>query len=372
MNNRRLILVTGGHLTPAVATIEALKALAPELGFLYVGRAVALEAGGVPSEEPEVMRRLGIPFIALSAGRFPRALNVLSILSCIRIPWGILSALYIVARTHPSCILSFGGYIAFPLALAGWFLGVPILTHEQTRIPGLTNRLIARFSRRVAVSYPETLEGFPSGKTVYTGLPLRSVLFTKAQEPSFAYEKAPILFITGGATGAITLNDLIYPAVPELIKKWMVIHQTGRYGGKKGKEVLGELSGKERSRYMPLEYVRGEDYAWIMQHATLVLGRSGANTVGEIAALGKVAICIPLPWSAGGEQEKNARYLEEHGSSKIVDQRRLSSKQLAGVIEDVMAHYEVYRHRAQHLAAGFPKDGAKRLAREVANLLELP
>lgn len=353
------ILITGGHITPAIAVADELRKLAPEAEIIFVIRRQAMEGGG-ESEEAGMVSARGFRFLSISAGRLTRTLTLLGVVGIVRIPFGFFRAFGICIAERPDIIVSFGGYVALPIVLAGWMLGIGSLTHEQTRVPGLANRIIGHFAKRVCVSLPETLSKFPKQKTVVTGLPIRESLFYPPTRSPYSVGKKPLVFVTGGSTGARTLNRLVFPIIPDLVKYCTVIHQTGRLDFQNAPKIPG---------YIAASYLQEYDYAWVINHARLIVGRSGANTIGEIAALGKVALLVPLPWSGENEQYENARYLEKVGTAKVLNQNNLTSEELLTAIRLLLADQDVYRKTAASLSRQFPRNAASRVAHQVIEIL---
>lgn len=333
--------ITGGHLTPALAVIEEIKRQGYRWNIVFLGRSQAFEAGESPTHERRLVEALGVAFHALTTGRgagFCKA------------PIGFFQALYWLLRYRPVVVISFGGYVALPAATAAWMLGIPVVTHEQTGGLGLANRIIARFARTMF-------------RVNESGIPIRRGLFSPpARPPSFAVDASrPILYITGGSTGARSLNSLVFPIVSELTRDWTVIHQVGAIDGK--------TVPPPSSHYVVAGYFEVADLAWIYHHAALVVGRSGANTVAEVAAIGIPALFIPLPWAAGGEQKKNAQTREREGAAIVLDQETLDSDTLLSHIRITMESIAVYRKRARLVAKKYPRDGARNVVREVARII---
>ncbi len=361
MNNRKKILICGGHITPAIAVSDELRKRNTEVEIIFVGRLKALEGGKIDSEEVRIVKARGFRFLSISAGRVTRVLTLLGVVGIVRIPFGFFRAFQICIAERPDIIVSFGGYVALPIVLAGWILGIPSITHEQTLVPGLANRIIARFARRVCVSFAETATAFPKHKTTTTGLPLRESIFHPPASPPFRFaDKKPLLFVTGGSTGAQSLNRLIFPIARDLTSRFRVIHQTGRLDFSNAPKISG---------YIAAAYFEESDYAWVITHARLIIGRSGANTIGEIASLGKIALFVPLPWSGGNEQYENARYLEKAGTSRVLNQKNLTSDRLLTAIDGFWADEHVYRSNAAKLSQEFPRNAAASVAHQVIKIL---
>lgn len=362
------ILVTGGHITPAIAVIEEVRRRFPHWEIVLVGRSLALEREKISSEEERLADLYKVRFISMHTGRMTRALSLQTVLSLLKLPGGFREAWNIVRSEKPALIVSFGGYIALPVVVAGWFLGITVVTHEQTRVSGLANRLISLIAKKIAVSFPDK-----SGqiKTVYTGLPIRSGMFhSPKNSPRGVTTALPLLFITGGSTGARSMNELIFPLIPWLTQAYMVVHQTGSVSFSRAKEVRERLPKEQREHYAVFGYIDMPDYAWVLHHAHVILGRSGANTVGEAAMLGKVALWIPLPWSSGHEQTENARFLANVGSSLVVNQQSLTPEALRSSIEQIEVDYKTREKRAETYATSVPHDGAARVVDIMSELVD--
>src|SRR3989338_4307899 len=160
------IVICGGHLTPALAVIEQLEKSPGNWKINFLGR----------SPEYLTISGRGIPFYPIITAKFQRFFSLISVLSLINLPIGFIQSIIYLIKIKPALVLSFGGYVAFPVAVTGWLLGVPVVTHEQTTVFGLTNRIIARFSRVICISY-KTTKFIPSGKkVVLTGNPVRQTI----------------------------------------------------------------------------------------------------------------------------------------------------------------------------------------------------
>lgn len=324
--------MTGGHLTPALAVIEEIRRQKLPWNIVFIGRRHAFEGGGAPVQEERLVSAFSVPFYALTTGRgrwFFKAFI------------GFFQAILVLLVRRPTAVLSFGGYVALPVVVAAWVVGIPVIIHEQTEDLGRTNNIAAYFARRILFARD-------------MGIPLRRALFHAPSRPSFAIDAdRPILYITGGSTGARSLNALVFPIVSELIKHWTVVHQVGAADMNTVKE--------HSNRYVVAEYFDASDVSWIYRHAALVIGRAGANTTAEAAVLGVPAIFIPLPWSAGGEQTKNAQRLEREGVAIVLAQHTLTADKLLSRVRTMMGSIAAYRKRAQLVARTYPRNGAAKV-----------
>lgn len=360
------IFICGGHVTPALALIEELTKR--DARIVFAGRKYALEGSRQVSEEYRLVHDKRVQFLSLTAGRLQRKFTWQTIPSLLKIPVGLIQALFYTIRFHPAVIVSFGGYVALPVSLAGATLGIPVITHEQTRVIGLSNRIIGRIAKKICVTFPEMLKGISKEKGVYTGLPIRREMFTPPSTASYRFPDRPLLYIAGGSLGAKSLNDIVFQAIPKLTDTFTILHQVGRVNMEKATEVSHALSDKTE-RYIPVPYLSVNDLSWVLSRAAIYVGRSGANTVVELAALGKIAILVPLPWAAGNEQYVNAKWLEDNGGAMIVPQDSLTPESLVEHILSVWKDRQTYEKRAKKFSSLVPRDGARSMSTEVLSLI---
>lgn len=338
------ILFTGGHVTPAIATIEEIQSRYRDWQILFVGRKYA--------EEYRLITSMGIRFLPIVAGRW-------KFRTLWKVPLGIFQALGLLWRERPNLVVSFGGYVGFPVSLAAWLLGLPVIIHEQTTRPGLTNRIIGRLAKKVCVTFAQTAPMFAADKVTVTGLPIRRAILTPPKTSAIPIPKGkPILFFVGGSTGSVSINRVVFAALPKLLKDFVVIHQVGR---------VSKPSTASDS-YIAREYLSADLYSWAIHNAKIVIGRTGANTTLELAVSGTVAICIPLPWASGNEQYHNARFLEQ-GGGVILPQKDLTVETLTNAIDEVQKNYQTIKSRAELFSTHVPRDGAKHFVNIIAGCL---
>jgi UDP-N-acetylglucosamine--N-acetylmuramyl-(pentapeptide) pyrophosphoryl-undecaprenol N-acetylglucosamine transferase len=329
------IAITGGHLTPAMAVIDEIRSRHPEWDIIFIGRRTVFEGSTTESEEERIITGKNVQFLPLTTGRFRRSLDLLTAKSLGKIPLGVWQSVAYCRKYRPDVILSFGGYVAVPVAIAAALGNIPIITHEQTESPGLANRFIARLSKVVCVSSPEAVSRFQHPQVVLTGLPIRMSLFHPPEKPDFEVSLSrPILYVMGGMTGSAFINTLIRGIVGKLLASYTVIHQAGRQWVSQAKSDRQSLRGDKRKHYFVSAYFDESDHSWILRHSALVIGRSGANTVAELEAFRIPSILIPLPNSSGNEQFENARRLEKSGLAAILEQDSTTPQ----VMTDTIAH----------------------------------
>lgn len=344
---------TGGHVSPAVAVITRLRERSAEEGLglelLYVG--------SVSGVERRTITGVGVPYKAIQTGKLRRYLSLETPVDLLfRLPAGYFQALRALRRFKPDVIFSTGGYVCVPTIIAGRTLGIPSMTHEQTALVGLANRIAGRFADRVAISFQHSAAFFPAGKTVLTGNPVRpSVLQGDASRAATRYgfeTGVPTLYVTGGAQGSHAINTAVRDALLRLLECCQVVHQCGEGPDGSGEDLRALLQAREelapdvRRRYHVQAFV-GDEIGDVYALASLVVGRAGAGTVNELASLGKPSVLVPLPGSAGGEQEANARALEKEDGAVVLLQSELTPGSLVdtvcGLINDAARLQEMSR-----------------------------
>lgn len=362
----RKILITGGHLTPALAVIEELQKK-DNLQIIYVGRKHAVEGEKAPSVEAQIMKELGITFVPLQTGRLQKKFTRFTFSAFLKIPLGFIRALKLLKKHRPDVVLSFGGYLSVPLVFAASVFKIPSLTHEQTTTLGLANRINLLFVKKIALSWPQTLEKTSSPKAVLTGNPLRKEFLKPRQDLwqilKFDPQKKTLL-VTGGNLGSRVINRAVAESLPELLAKFNLFHQCGYATGDYQMLQATEksLPAAKEKRYYLKKYLTGEEMAAIMKHADLVISRAGANTVTEIAYLGKPALFIPIPWSRGNEQFQNAQMLASLGLAQILPQEKASSSSLLELIKKMSGHLSQYQKAAPQARKMVDLQAARKIA----------
>lgn len=346
------ILITGAHFTPAVATIEELKKY-PDVEIVYVGRKSTQEGDPSPSAESQVLPRLGVKYIPIITGRLQREFTIYTIPSILKIPIGFILALMIILKEKPDAVLSFGGYVAVPIVIAGWLFSIPVIVHEQTLVSGLANKISSFLADRITLSFPDSMRS--NEKTIVTGNPLRSQI-TVQTNPR---RSGKTILITGGNQGSHTINETVEKCLDKLTKFAKVIHVTG---DSKFKD-FERLQKRQNENYIVKKWI-GKEYGEILSCADLVVSRAGINTLSELAYLGKPALVIPLPHLFKDEQEKNAKYFEEQGLVKILPQSKLSAKSLLENIKLMLKNLDELTKIAKMAKKVIIPDAGKHLALE--------
>lgn len=304
---------TGGHVFPGLAVAQHLMAQGWQVRWL--GTADRMEAELVPKHG------IDIDFIRISGLR-GKGLAAL-LLAPVRIFRAVRQARAIIQRYQPDVVLGMGGYVSGPGGIAAWLCGVPVVLHEQNGIAGLTNRWLSRIATHVLQAFPGA---FPDAEVV--GNPVRTdVLALPTPEQRLADRHGPVrVLVVGGSQGARVLNQTLPGVAAKLGETVTIWHQTGK-GAKAEVQAAYAHSGQAQHRISEFIDDMAEAYAW----ADVVVCRSGALTVSEVAAAGLPALFVPFQHK-DRQQYWNALPLEKAGAAKIIEQADLSVEALSAVL----------------------------------------
>ena len=347
---------TGGHVYPGIAVAEEVRRLRPDATILFVGGKKGVESHAVPEAGFKIRFVIVRGFPRRAWWRWPGAVIANLI--------GLIQSLWLVMTERPDVVLGTGGYVSGPISMAAVLLGRPLILQEQNSIPGLANRWLARVADEVHLSFTEARGYFGRKDNLkVTGNPVRTFILggdraTALQEFALA-DGRPTVFIFGGSRGAHRINDAALEAMRRLKGRVDVqfILQTGSqdFDGARGAVESEQLP----ARVVP--YLKQIHLAYAV--ADLVVCRSGAMTLAEIAACGTPAILVPYPYAAHNHQEVNARNLVERGAASLILDRELSGERLAKEIAHLLADRQTLRRMSAHARTFARLDAAERLAR---------
>ncbi len=378
---------TGGHTLPALATVEAIKELAESrlpgrlIHFLYVGSEKGLEA--------RLAKEAGIDFVAIATGKLRRAstpikmFNRANLVDALRVPLGFFQALQTVKGFRPDVVFSTGGYVSIPAVFAAKLLGIPIIMHEQTVQIGLANRWSARIASRIALSYAESAAELSSDARkrsfVTGGVVRKTVLGGDSAKARLRYgfdgDRAdlPVVYITGGAMGSSVINRSVLESMAILTSECCIIHQCGRQreGGVQDEDLLREavlkLPEESKRRCFVTPFI-GDEIGDVYALADLIVGRSGAGTVGDACAVGKATVFIPLVPTGGDEQTKNAQRMVSAGASMIIKQSDVTGPLLSETIISLLRDRDKLKSMGDAATKLSTPDAARVLADAVLDL----
>jgi UDP-N-acetylglucosamine--N-acetylmuramyl-(pentapeptide) pyrophosphoryl-undecaprenol N-acetylglucosamine transferase len=350
---------TGGHLFPGLATARELTRRRPDAEILFVTGERRMETRIL---ERSGFRQLSIRVEPLKGRGWRGALAAVP-----GLPRSLVRARRILKGFAPDAVLGVGGYASGPVCLAARTLGIPTAIHEQNSCPGLTNRLLCRIVDRVFISFEESRSGFPAGRLVLTGNPVRAELLrVEARETD--PERPLSLLVVGGSQGARAVNTAVVEALTLLRSRGTVVHVVHQTGDADYERVL-RLYTERGIRGVVTPFI--EDMAGAYAEADLVVGRAGACTVAELAALGKPSVLIPFPHAANDHQVTNARVLADAGGAVLLLQKELDGPALAELLGGYSRDREPLRRMSERSLEKARPEAARTIADGLEALMKL-
>lgn len=360
---------SGGHFYPIIAIADEVSALAKEYKLL----APELYYMSTSPYNEGLLFDHGITFKKASAGKIRIYFSLMNIVDLFKTGWGVLTSLWTIFSIYPDVIFGKGGYASFPALLAGRILGIPVVIHESDSVPGRVNAWAGKFASRVAVSYKESAQYFPAGKVAYTGNPIRKDIMDPLSNGAFEYlgldEHIPTILVIGGSLGAEKINDTIIEALPELLKKYQVIHQTGKANFRTVRTTADVvlLNNPFAKRYKPMDYLNTLTLRMSAGASSVVISRAGSSLF-EIASWSLPAIIIPITNSNGDHQRVNAYTYARTGAGVVIEEKNLSGHILVAEVDRLIentAEREKMKKATDQLKH---PDAARKIATEIVNI----
>lgn len=344
---------TGGHVFPAMSIAARLQATGADVHWLATRSGL----------ENELLRNSEFTMHRISVSGLRGSGIKRKLLAPIMLIKALSQSMTVIRQLRPDCILGMGGFVCGPAGLAGRLAGVPLLIHEQNAVAGITNKILSHFASRVFEGFPNT---FPhAAKVRFVGNPLRSDIVSLYEQGKVEAERyRPLhILVLGGSQGAAAINKVI----PEVLVNWggnhpEVRHQTGARNFPETQKVYQSLGLADDDRCSVTPFI--EDMAAAYQWADIVICRSGASTVSELAAAGLPAILVPYPYHKDRQQVLNAEWLSDAGAAVLVEQSDCSAKTILPLLHDLDLHRDKLtdmRARALSLAI---VDAAEKIAGE--------
>lgn len=364
---------TGGHFYPLIAVAEDIKELCkkekildPQLYFM----------APEPYNEKELFDH-EITFIPCMAGKRRVSAQgfslILNIIDMFKMGLGVLSAIGKLYTLFPDVVFAKGGYTSFPALMAARILGIPVIIHESDSVPGRVNLWAGKFADRIAISYKEAVQYFPAHKTAYTGNPVRKDVRQPLTTGAFEYLNleldVPVILILGGSQGARIINDALLSALPHLVDKYQIIHQTGKANFKEVSTTANViLEGNPHiQRYHPFDYLNTLAMRMAAGVATLIISRGG-STIFEIALWGTPSILVPITTSNGDHQRKNSYNYAREGGAIVIEEANLSPEIIVNELERILGNQAIL----EKMRAGAKKfakaDSSEVLAKEILKI----
>lgn len=350
----KVICVGGGTLgsvTPLLAVIEVWQKKNPDLQVTWWGSKTG--------PEKKIVKSCGLKYQPICSGKLRRYLSWQNLFDLFRIFFGFMEAWWRLGLNRPDLVLSAGSFLAVPVGWAAWCYKIPLTVHQQDVRPGLANKLLTPLASLITVTWKDSLQHFPSGKTVLTGNPVRRGFLTPPAKEAVAKNLGlklgrPVVLIMGGGTGAQFINRLVVDSLKELTSFCQVIHLTG----------LGKNTGAQFDNYFSLPL--SDDTAGLFSVADVAVVRAGMATITELAASAKPALVIPMPES---HQEDNAFYLQRQQAAVVLPQNDLTAEKFIGNLRRLLADSELRNNLGKNLRNLMNPRAAEAVLTEILKLL---
>lgn len=315
---------TGGHVMPALSVAEYLKIQG--IAVHWIGTQSGIESQLVTAAQ------IPLSYIDIQGLRGHTLRRWL--MAPYQITKAIIQSCKIMLAQKPDVVLSMGGYVSGPGAIAAWSLRIPFILHEQNAVEGWTNRLLSHFAKRIMVAFPQTFQD-KQKKVMYTGNPVRADILNVLPPSARLQDRPPSSFrvlVLGGSLGAFVLNETV-PKTLALFpqnKRPEIWHQTGKHHLAKTQALYDQCGVKG----IVTDFISqmSKAYEW----ADVIICRSGALTVAEIAAVGVPSILIPFPYAIGDHQTVNARFLSDENAAILLPQSELNAQCLHDLLNDLI------------------------------------
>lgn len=319
---------TAGHVTPNIALMPALQKEGYEISYI----------GSYEGIEKRLIEEQKIPYYGISSGKLRRYFDPKNFSDPFKVLKGYRQSVKLLRKLQPDVVFSKGGFVTVPVVLAAKHCHIPAIIHESDLTPGLANRIAVRYATKVCCNFPETLQYLPKEKAVLTGSPIRRELLSGNKDNAFSLchfsdRSRPVILIVGGSSGSRAINTAIRNLLPELLKKYNIIHLCGKGNLDDSRNVPG---------YAQFEYAN-QELADLFALADLVISRAGANAICELLALRKPNILIPLSAQASrGDQILNANSFRSQGFSYVLEEEELTNTTLLEAIHHVTKKKDAY------------------------------
>lgn len=361
---------TGGHFYPLIAVSRALKKIAEEE---HVAKLELFFISDNPYEAGELFRE-NIKFIKVPAGKMRRYFSLRYLPDTLKAAAGLFWAFWRLYFLLPDVIFSKGGYASVPVLFWARLLKIPVLIHESDSVPGVANKWAGKWAESVALGFPEAARHFEGKNIAIVGNPVRQQIIGGNLNEAMDYfkleENVPTLLVLGGSQGSERINEIVLAILPEAVKKYNIIHQTGKnnFPDISGRASVLLEKNEFAHRYRPFPFLEEGEIRNAAKAASLVISRAGAGSIFEIAAWSLPSILIPLPESAQNHQRENAYSYARTGAAEIIEEPNLTPHLLLAEIEKIFGNSERVKKMKMATQTFSRLDAADKIAKELIKL----
>ncbi|HET8580984.1 MAG TPA: UDP-N-acetylglucosamine--N-acetylmuramyl-(pentapeptide) pyrophosphoryl-undecaprenol N-acetylglucosamine transferase [Candidatus Paceibacterota bacterium] len=358
---------SGGHFYPLIAVAEQLRAQAAERKLLDPE---LIYLGPEPFDR-EALIAQDIAFAKTPAGKMRRYASIFNVFDAFKTLFGIIKSVFQLYSLYPDVIFSKGGYAAFPTMVAARVLRIPVVIHESDAHPGRSNLYAAKFARAIGIAHPDAAHEFPErvrDRIALVGNPIRHGI--EHPSPAGGHEfldlrnDVPTLLVLGGSQGAQAINDTIIDALPILVERYNVVHQTGsaHLEEVKGLAHVRLREGRYEERYRAYGLLNELALRMAAGIASLIIARAGSGTIFEVASWGIPSILVPIPEDVSHDQTKNAFSYARSGAAEVMEQKNLTPHLLIAEVDRIMGDPALRQQMSEAAKAFARPDAAAKIA----------
>lgn len=362
---------SGGHFYPLIAVVQEINSIVEERRlvepkYYYMGDS--------PYDE-KTLFEYNIEYRRVIAGKLRNYFSIRNYFDIFKTAFGVLGAIWQMFRIYPDVVIGKGGYSSFPAMVAARILGIPVVIHESDSIPGRVNLYAGKFAKKIAISYEEAASYFPKDRTALTGVPIRRELLGVTRVGAREYlrleKDIPVILIVGGSQGAQVINEVILDALPEFLKKYQVLHQSGTENVEEIRTRLPVILAncEHKERYKLFGFLGPSALSMAAGVSSLVITRAGSTFLYEIAAWGLPSIVVPIPKGVSRDQHRNAFNYARTGAAVLLEEGNLTPHLLLSEVDRIMSSPEIRQQLATHAKAFAKPDAAKKLAEAVLDIV---
>lgn len=361
---------SGGHFYPIIAVTEAIADAVRERKLL---EPLLYYAAPEPWDR-EMLIANNIIFVPTSAGKMRRYFSLLTIIDFFKTGWGITRSVLRIFFLYPDVVFGTGGGASFPTLFAARLFRIPVVIYATDIEPSWVNRWAGKFAEKIAVSFEAAAEHFPKEKVAYTGNPIRKAALLPMREGAYEFLKLkrelPTILVIGGSQGAMALNEVVLAALPHLVDKYQVVHQTGtaNIAEIEGRSKIALQNSPYPERYKPFGYLNDLGLRMAAGTAALVVSRAGAGSIFETAAWGLPSIFVPIPEPISHDQTKNAFAYARSGAAVVIEQNNLTPGLLVAEVDRILSKPELMRTMSEAARTFGRPDAAKTIANALLDI----
>lgn len=361
---------SGGHFYPLIAVAEALeditkerKLIEPELYYF----------GPAPFDRVALSEH-DIVHVTINTGRIRYYRSALNFFDLFKTAWGVLNAIVKVFKVYPDVVFSTGGFAAYPTLFAARILLIPVIIYDADSTPGRVSFWSSKFARWIAIAHPDVATKFPEKVRHFiarVGHPIRKEIEGTSREGGYEFlnldKSTPTIFVVGGSQGAMAINNTIIDALPQLVEKYNIVHQTGTANLDETTRIAQLVLEKSpySNRYRPFGLLNTLALRMTAGITSLVVARAGSGTIFEIASWGIPSILIPIPRDISHDQTENAFSYARDGACVVLEQQNLTPHLLTAEVDRIMGNEDL-RNKMSLAAKAYSRPNS---ARKIATIL---